>query len=398
MSTVQDVTRREAIADYGLIVEPPPSDLQGIVELAAMVCDVPRAVINIHDDRFQHQIAAVGFTAAACEREDSMCAVVLRRPGLVVVPDARLDDRFAANPFVSGILDNVRFYASSPLITPAGVAIGTLCVFDNEVGDLTADHRLALDHLAHQVVEVLELRRTQRELQRSNEHLEHFARQVSHDLRNPLMALSGFLELAAESPEVSSTPRVAAAIFRAESAADRMSAMIAELLDYARIGGARLRYTDVDVEGIARAVVDDLDSQLAETSAIVLVDAPETVDGDATLLRILLQNLVSNAVKFSAASGVVPRIEIRVEPLPGGWRLTVDDNGPGVAPEQRDRVFALMERGDAEDVPGLGIGLSTCRRIVDAHEGRIGIDESPLGGAEVWVVLPAASVEVMPAA
>jgi len=74
--------------------------------------------------------------------------------------------------------------------------------------------------------------------------------------------------------------------------------------------------------------------------------------------------------------------------IPGGWRITVDDNGPGVAVAERESVFELFERGGATEVDGAGIGLSTCRRIVEAHGGLIGIDDSPFGGASIWVVLP----------
>jgi signal transduction histidine kinase len=388
VSTVQDVTRREAIAQYRVLDEPPLSDLQGLAQLAATVCDVPTAVINIIDDRFQHQIAAVGFEPAVCTREDSMCARVFQDPGHVVVEDARQDPRFSGNPFVTGIVANVRFYASSPLITPAGVPIGTLCVFDDVPGDLTPDRSAGLALLADQVVDVLELRRLTRELEESNKNLEQFASQVSHDLRNPLTAISGFIELAADSPELADAPRAAYALSRAESAASRMATMITDLLDYARIGGAGVRVEAVDVAALVRAVADDLDVVLNDSGSELVVDAPSSVSGDPTLLRALLQNLIANAVKFSHAAGVAPRVEIRAHAVYGGHRITVDDNGPGIRPEDRERVFDLLGRASAEEVPGLGIGLSTCERIVAAHGGRIGIEDSPAGGARVWVVLP----------
>ena len=101
-----------------------------------------------------------------------------------------------------------------------------------------------------------------------------------------------------------------------------------------------------------------------------------------------MQNLVANALKFSAVSGVTPHIEIHAQEVSAGWRISVEDNGPGVPPAQRERVFDLMERAVGDEVAGLGIGLSTCRLIVQAHGGRIGIDDSVLGGASVWMVLP----------
>ena len=391
MSTAHDVTRREAIAQYRLVGEPSEPDLQGLVELAATVCDVPTAVINIIDDRMQHQVAAVGIQAASCAREDSMCAAVISTPGRVVVPDARLDPRFAHNAFVTGEIAHTRFYASSPLITPAGVAIGTLCVFDTEVGELSDASSHALDLLAHQVIDVLELRRVQRDLLESNAQLEHFAVQVSHDLRNPLTALAGFLELAADSPEMADAPRAAHSLARAEAAADRMTSMVTDLLDFARMGGARPHVTRVDVADTVDAVLEDLDGAIVHTGAEVTVHADTVVDADDTLLRVLLQNLIANAVKFTVAAEKVPRITVSVESLPDGWRVTVDDNGDPVAPELRERVFEPMQRGHGAEVQGIGIGLATCRRIVEAHHGSIGLDVSPAGGTRAWFVLPAAA-------
>ncbi|MEO5982741.1 MAG: GAF domain-containing sensor histidine kinase [Pedococcus sp.] len=388
MSSVQDLARREAIDDYQVLGRPAEPDLQRLVELTAAVCNVPTAVINVIDDRQQHQIAAIGLSASVCSREDSMCAQILHDPQLVAVPDARLDERFKDNPFVNGAIAAVRFYASSPLVTPTGVPIGRLCIFDDVPRPLSAAASRALEVLAEQVVDVLELRRLTRELARSNEQLTQFAGQISHDLRNPLAALTGFLELAADSPELADAPDAAELLARAESSAARMTAMIGDLFDFARIGGSG-RQGVVDLQREAEAVLEDLSAQITSTGADVLVEGLPNVSGDATLLRALLQNLVGNAVKFSAAAGSTPVVRVAAEHITGGWRVTVDDNGPGVPEWDRDRVFELLVRGDdKQDVEGLGIGLSTCRRIVQSHGGRIGIADSDLGGASVWVSFP----------
>ncbi|PPF65057.1 histidine kinase [Clavibacter michiganensis] len=388
VSTVQNVTRRDAIAQYEILGASPEEDLQGLAQLAATLCAVPTAVINLIDDENQYQVAAAGFEPSVCSIEESMCAVALQTPGLLVVPDATNDDRFASNPFVTGALANVRFYASSPLITPAGVPIGTICIFDDVTRDLTDELSGCLALIARQIVDVLELWRATRDLERSNEQLERFAGQVSHDLRNPLTAVAGFIELAADSPEVVAAPMVAAALFRADAAATRMDSMIADLLDFARLGGSRPRREEIDLDELMTAVLDDLDQAIRITETVVSVDADARVSGDPTLLRALFQNVVANAVKFSHAAGVDPKVEVKAYALDGTWRITVDDNGPGVPDDQRERVFGLMERNVSSETPGLGIGLSTCRRIVDAHGGSIGIDTSPLGGASVWVILP----------
>jgi signal transduction histidine kinase len=387
--SARDFARQQAIEDYGVVDDPVP-DLRGLVELAARTCEVPTAVINIIDDRWQHQVCAVGLTPDVCAREDSMCAKVIDRPGTVVVADASLDPRFATNPFVTGEIAAVRFYASSPLVTPSGVVIGTLCVFDDVTRKLTPSAAGALEVLAAQVIDVLELRRTTRELRRSNEQLTHFAAQLSHDLRNPLAALAGFLEIATDSPEMAAAAQATHALTRAESSVRRMQSMIEDLLSFASVGGA-VAGLEVDLQAVATAVVEDLDGDLGAAGATVEVAGLPMVSGDPTLLRLLVQNLIANAVKFAGSVREDPRVQVSAEPEPGGWRIVVDDNGPGVDPVDRERVFELLERGTAPAVTrvgGLGIGLSTCRRIVQEHGGRIGIDTSPSGGARVWVTLP----------
>jgi signal transduction histidine kinase len=387
VTTPRDAARLQAIAAYRIIEDAPGVDLEGLVELAATTCGVAKAVINIIDDRSQHQIAALGFDAAVCERDDSMCAVVVEDGEGVVVPDARLDARFAANPFVTGVIADVRFYASSPLVTPEGVVIGTLCVFDEEVHELRPAQARALDLLARQVVDVLELRRTTAELTRSNQRLTLFAGQVSHDLRNPLSALIGFLDLALDAGDLDPASTAAMALARADAAAGRMDTMVTELLAYAK-AGARPQHREVDLGAILSAVREDLDASIAQAEAVVEANADLRVTGDPMMLRMLLQNLVANAVKFGRAAGHAPRVVVTAVELEGTWRITVDDDGPGVPRSARDRVFEVMERAAGDDVPGLGIGLSTCRRIVDAHGGVVEIKDSPLGGARIVVSLP----------
>lgn len=388
MTTVDDATRVEAIATYDLLASPPRSELQGLVRLAALVSGVSTAVINIIDDRFQHQIAAVGIEPAVCAREDAMCAAVLAEPAPVIIQDAREDARFRDNPYVDGRRADLRFYASTPLVTPDGVVIGRLCVFDETVRDLDPEAQRALEILARQVIDVLELRRITRELTASNEMLTQFAGQISHDLRNPLTALTGYLELASDSPDIDLAPQAARSLAHAESAADRMAAMIADLLEYARRGSAAPNPQSVQLDELTADVIADLRVPIAESSATIAVDADLEVWADRTLLGVVIQNIVANAVKFAAAAGVRPHVEVTGTLMSSGSLITVDDNGPGVPRELRKRVFDLMDRGNAEGVDGLGLGLATCRRILQAHGGRIAIDDSPLGGARVRITLP----------
>lgn len=399
MSVTSDEKRVLEIDRYHVLLAPPRADLVALVEVAAQVAQVPLATINLITDTEQHQIATAGFDASICAREDSMCNLVLHEKEPVIVPDASQDPRFKDNPFVTGEIGDVRFYATHQLRTPGDIVIGTLCVFDTEPRDLGDDQEQALLTLADRVVDLLELELRTRELtsavaelgaahaelERSNQVLTAFAGQVAHDLRNPLSAVRMSLDLLqeqVESPDLDAET-LAYVATRATSGAQRMQSLIDDLLSYARVGGQMGR-GEVDLEAVVSDVRADL--AVALEGAEVTVGPLPTVTGDEVQLRAVLQNLVANSAKF-AAPGERARIEVRGTTTADGWRLEVVDHGLGVPEADRGRVFLPLARAH-EAVEGHGIGLATVRRIIDAHHGRIGIDETPGGGATVWIELP----------
>jgi signal transduction histidine kinase len=376
-----DASRVAEIGKYRVLTEPPRADLLALVEVAAQVARVPMATINLITDTEQVQVATHGFDASVCLREDSMCNVVLHDGAPVVVPDASRDDRFRDNPFVTGVLGDVRFYATHQLRTPDGVVIGTLCVFDTVPRELTDEQEHALTGLADRVVDLLELELRTRELRRSNEQLAAFAGQVSHDLRNPLTAVSMSLDMLQEG--FAADDARSFLVQRALGATGRMQSLIDDLLAYARVG-AELQRVPVDLAAVLADVREDLAAPLADAT-LVVGDLP-TVTGDPVQLRAVVQNLVANAAKFTRP-GEPPYVEVDATRVDDAWRIEVCDRGPGIPEDQRDRVFQPLARID-EDVEGSGIGLSTCRRIIEAHGGRIGLADAAYGGTCAWFELP----------
>jgi signal transduction histidine kinase len=379
VSATDDQVREQAIEEYGVLDAHPRRELEALTELAALCAGVSMATINIITGAQQWQVAAYGFEASVCERADSMCARVLHHKAPVLVPDASLDDRFADNPFVTGQIGAVRFYASHALTTPDGVVIGRLCVFDEKAQEVGPTLATALTTIAGRIVDVLELELTSRRLRVANERLGAFAGQVSHDLKNPLAAIRMSVELARE--EVDDDDDLARLLERAERGAHRMDAMISELLTFAR-GGADPELVDVDLAARMADVVEDL-SEVTTPGQVRVGELP-VLRGDAVQLRSLLQNLVANAVKFSDPGSPVL---VSAERLPAGWWVGVADRGPGIPEIDRDRAFEPLVRLD-RSTPGSGIGLATCRRIVEAHGGRMGITDHEGGGAVVWFELP----------
>lgn len=380
-------------------------ELQALVDLAAQVCSVPSAAINLMPDGAQHQVAASGIEPSVCSLEDSMCWTVMDEPDVVVVADASKDPRFADNPFVTGVIADVRFYATAPLTTPAGLTVGRLCVFDSVERDLSSAQRQALAILAQRVSDALELRlrsnqleeslreltKARDELRRSNEGLALFAAQVSHDFRNPLTAILANAEVMMEEPCVAADERAPALVQAIFSAAKRMESMMAEVLSNARIGG-HVVFEDADLNSVVAAVLADLQPVLRETGATVDAGILPRFRGDERQVYAVLLNLVHNAVKY-AGPRVRPAVSIHAAPAMarGFLRIWVEDNGPGIPVRTRELVFRPFVRADTS-IPGSGLGLATSKRIVEAHGGRIGIENGTSGGTRVWFELPRPSL------
>ncbi|MAS56165.1 MAG: GAF domain-containing sensor histidine kinase [Nocardioides sp.] len=389
-----DAARMAELERYQVLSAEPRPELTALAELAARVCGVSSAFISVITDDELLQLASVGFEGFTVPRALSMCDAVLHEDEPLISSDLRVDPRFRDNPYVQQ--GRTVFYASYQLTSPAGVPFGSLCVFDDTEREIDDDQRRALRDLADRVVDVLELELRNRqlataidELERSNQQLAAFAGQVSHDLRNPLAAVTGNLELL-EDLVLAAEPDVATMrglISRAHRSTERMGRLVDEVLTFAVLGG-RLDRHRVDVDALMREVREDLSSQLA--GAAIEVGELPAVQADPVQLRIVLQNLVSNAAKYTRP-GTTASISVHAEVSGATWRLAVVDHGLGVPPADRDRVFEPFVRvAQGLRVDGTGMGLPTCQRIVQAHGGRIGLDETPGGGATAWVELPAA--------
>jgi signal transduction histidine kinase len=167
-----------------------------------------------------------------------------------------------------------------------------------------------------------------------------------------------------------------------------MQRLIDDLLVVSRAGRAELRREAVDMRELARLTLATLAPRIDETHAAVEVDpALPVVTGDSTQLGQLLQNLVTNALKFSHGE---PHVEITAARENGHWRFSVTDDGIGVDPRHAERIFKLFRRLHGRDeYPGTGIGLSVCQRIVERHGGRIWVEPRPEGGSRFSFTLPA---------
>ncbi|BCW17465.1 hypothetical protein NtRootA9_01730 [Arthrobacter sp. NtRootA9] len=401
MAFTDDISRDLELLEYGLNPSPDspllPNEavlkaIQNLVGLAAELCGTPFGVVNIISAAHQHQIGAWGVDPGVCSRQDSMCSKVFLTGERTIVADASRDPRFAENPFVTGKLGRVRFYASVPLETATGFIPGSLCVFSETAQELTPAQERSLEVLAKQVVELLELQRSTvqldrayAELEESNARLAGFAGRVSHDLRSPLTTMLGYLEMLQDDPDITTVPGAAEDLEKIGASGRRMLAMLEDVLSFSRIGGC-LHREYVSLRAAATEAAWDLG--INELSLVDVEDA--TIHADRGQLRTLLQNLLSNAMNYRSPQRPL-RIRVTGVSNYHGSTVFVADNGKGIAPEDRAKVLEPLVRLHRDgDGAGTGLGLATCSSIAKAHGGELTLSETPGGGTTVAVSFPTA--------
>jgi PAS domain S-box-containing protein len=240
-----------------------------------------------------------------------------------------------------------------------------------------------------------ELEVRNRRLERSNADLEQFAYIASHDLSEPLRAVSGMVELLARRYQGQLDTDADEFINFAVDGCLRMRAMIDDLLSYSRAGSEGLKLTDVDLNVIVSQIADSLSVDLASSEATLNVGDLPVLRADAIKITQVLQNLIANALKFRRVERPII-IDVAATEDHGVWRIAVTDNGIGVEPAFRGKVFRMFQRlNDRESYPGTGIGLAIAERIVSAHEGSIGLADGLDGGLSVWFTIPQ-NEEVLP--
>lgn len=225
------------------------------------------------------------------------------------------------------------------------------------------------------------------DLKRSNQELEQFAYVASHDLQEPLRAVTSYTQLLAQRYQGNLDAKADKYINHIIDGASRMQQLINDLLAYSRLGTQGKKFELADCNAAVQQSLRNLQIAIAEKKAAIACDEMPTVMADESQLVQLFQNLIANSIKFCRQD--IPLIDIAARRRENEWLFYVRDNGIGIDPEYADRIFIIFQRlHGRREYPGTGIGLAMCKRIVERHGGRIWVESQEGKGATFCFTIP----------
>jgi two-component system NtrC family sensor kinase len=386
--------RLKALSEYEILDTRPEQCYNDIVLLASSICEAPIAVVSFVDGHRQWFKARLGIEITETPREISLCGYVVFQSELVEVPDTLNDARFYDNPLVIGD-PKIRFYAGAPLVNPEGYVLGTLCVLSYEPKQLSHEQKNALTALARQVVAQLELRKTNKILQKKIEQIEfqqeklfysakmvslgEMAAGISHEINNPLAIIAcriSQLKDSLENNEKIDPMTLSNNLNSMERTTYRIARIIKGLRTFSR-QGTNDPFQAVTLESLIEDVLA-LSNERFKNAGIQLEVDPENlhlkVECRPVELGQVLINLLSNS--FDAVKNCEEKlVSIKVHDRGESIAITVSDTGYGIPNDVRSKLmqpfFTTKPVGQ-----GTGLGLSISRGIIESHKGSLELDSN----------------------
>ncbi|WP_269519172.1 GAF domain-containing hybrid sensor histidine kinase/response regulator [Alteromonas sp. BMJM2] len=368
-----------------------------LTALASQICGTPIALISLIDPDRQWFKSRVGLDAEETSRDIAFCSHAILQQEVFEVPDATKDERFRDNPLVTGSPD-IRFYAGAPLISPAGYPIGTLCAIDKKPNKLTKEQRQALETLGQSVVAHLELRRKNRELERTSQFKSDFLSYVSHEIRTPLNAINTFSNLLeGEARRLSLPSQFSSSLSHISKSGERLLEIVNSVLDIKQIEAGKMRvmpravntndfFTHLFSVTRVRAEQNDITFTATIDSSL-----PASIYLDDTKFGQVALNILSNAIKFTPRHRAASCL---VKYKKGALVFSVTDEGIGISNEDQQRLFTRFERMDnAHKIPGSGLGLSISKQLVELMDGSIKLTSKLGEGTRVSISIPSAKMD-----
>ena len=387
VNTEKEKERILSLKKYNILDTPPDGSFDRITRLAAILLEVPIAIVTLVDtDRIWFK-SRYGLDVQQIGRDPGLCASAILSDSFYEVNDAPSDPRTLANPLVASEF-GLRFYAAVPLKVKDGYNLGTLCVIDRQPRKLKPNQVETLQYLADILIDQMELRLAARTAIYQQNNVLSIA---AHDLKTPLTTISAWAELAKMSKhDPDAVEKMCNEIKRA---GDKLNVMVNELLETARkeAGNVQLRFDNVEFSKLVQQVVNT-NEVLAKNKNIKLelnlLDHP-VINGDNDKLTEVADNLINNAIKYSPPG---KRISITIREQDKFVILEVTDEGQGLSDEDMKNIFQRFARLSSVPTGGessTGLGLSIVKSLVEAHHGEVSaVSKGKNEGSTFIVKLP----------
>ena len=370
--------RLASLRSYNILDTAAEKDFDDLTTLASSICQTPIALISLVDAERQWFKSHIGLAASETPIEQSFCAhAIVSYNEIMIVDDARKDERFADNPLVTGN-PKIVFYAGVPLINEEGFALGTLCVIDQKKKQLSAEQTTALKVVAKQVVDKLELRRKITDLQIANQELrdanvfiQKFASTAAHDIKNPLSSIlltSQALKIRLQKLQDEGCSRL---IDLNITSTTRLINLLDEMLDYSKDPSLLIaKKSEIDLKQAIKRVVSMINTP--DNLEIILPDTNPKLTLSIVAFEQIFINLISNAIRYNDKNQTI--IAIRFAEDDEYYKFEVEDNGIGIAEAYHEKIFSnsfTLKITDRYNKKGTGIGLATVKDLVTVLKGNI---------------------------
>lgn len=394
-----ETDRLQKLHDYEILDTATEQDYDDIARLVTEICNTPISTISFVDRDRQWFKAGIGVSSRETSRDVAFCAHTILGDDIFTVHDASADPRFDDNPLVT-IDPRLKFYAGVPLITPDGYRLGALCAIDRKPRTLTAQQEEGLRILARHVVDLLELRRSRKELEIQNQQLTELSDMKSrlmsimaHDLRSPIATLHSFMALF-DSGDLSREEQ-RKVIADLGKVLDSTRYLMDNVIGWASrsLENTRFQVSEIDLEQFARELTESLHHEAERKSnALVVEISPAARDrrvvrSDLNILVFVVRNILANANKFTARGTITLRIDVEGN----ATRFVVADTGVGMSDATRASLFDWSTRSGKPGTSGekgAGLALLFCHDFVRRMGGTLTVESSPGAGTTMTGSVP----------
>jgi signal transduction histidine kinase len=389
---INEEERLAALKSYNILDTGEEQDFDELTFLASAICDTPIALISLVDANRQWFKSHKGLDARETPVEQSFCAhAIVSYDDIMIVDDAKHDERFANNPLVTGET-NITFYAGVPLVNEDGYALGSLCVIDHHKRALTDNQAAALKIIAKQVVDKLELRRKialleefNQEIRDSNVFIQKFASTAAHDIKNPLSSIlltSQALQIRLGKLEDEGCKRL---VDLNITATKNLVVLLDEMLAYSKKPSLLLtERKDVNLTDLLSKIRNLI--KIPSNFEIHLPAEKHILNVSVVAMEQIFINLFTNAIRYNDKELGILRVTFSEDD--DFYRFEVEDNGIGIAEQYHHKIFNnnfTLKTTDRYNQKGSGIGLSTVKELLTVLKGTIHL-KSEVGSGTTFFI------------